>query len=358
MVAKKQPTQIDVANRAKVSRCTVSLVINGRDEGRISEETRQRVLQAVHDLGYGPNVAARMLVQQSNRLIGIFTYDGAFPSINRNNFFYPFVVGIEEQACVEDYDLLLFTRNSGKPSPSIYRDNGNLLGVVDGAVLMGSNPNHDEIQKLVRAGKPFVFIGRREIPDCDFDWVASDYKAAGFDVVNHLIQLGHRRIGYANRKPPRQTHELDRIAGCVEAINLQNDASFKLLPSDLLDDGEQLVKTLDAIGLTAIVCRDHHAMKVVWDQLEKEGRQIPSDISLVSLTDDPESFKWDIVPASISLNRNQVGREAVKLLVSRLKGLHKDPKHVFVPCEFNPGQSIREVDSVNSTTNVQEHRGA
>src|SRR5690606_5785524 len=102
----KRPTQQDVARLAGVSRGTVSMVINGMTGGRIpiSEETRRKVLDAMEQLGYAPNPAAQILAGGRNRLIGVFTYEPFFP-YEQDNFYYPFLLGIERQASYEGYNL-------------------------------------------------------------------------------------------------------------------------------------------------------------------------------------------------------------------------------------------------------------
>ena len=107
---KRRVRQTDVARLAGVSPATVSLVINNRIGGnvRISAETQQRVLDAVDQLGYVVDPAARSLAGGHNSLLGVFTFESIFPLIHRD-FYYRFLVGIEEEAENLGYDLLLFT---------------------------------------------------------------------------------------------------------------------------------------------------------------------------------------------------------------------------------------------------------
>ncbi len=105
-----RPTQSDVAKLAGVSVSIVSAVINDRQYGniRISDGTRARVRDAVRELGYAPNLAARGLAGGTNHLIGVFTFQRIFP-LTKEDFFYEFLVGIEEAAEHEGYNLLLLT---------------------------------------------------------------------------------------------------------------------------------------------------------------------------------------------------------------------------------------------------------
>ena len=105
-------------------------------------------------------------------------------------------MGIERQASEEGYDPLMFTRHDRHGNQSIYRDGANILTMVDGAVLMGAETNKEEIRAAVKDGHKIVYIGRRNVPDCQLDWVSSDYRTVSGEAMKHLLDLGHRQIGY------------------------------------------------------------------------------------------------------------------------------------------------------------------
>lgn len=335
---KRSYTQDDVARLAGVSRSVVSLVINNRDDGRVSPETRQRVLQAIRELGYAPNPAARMLAQKRSYLIGVFTYEELFPH-DVDDFFHPFLVGVEHQASLENYDLLLFTRKGDFSTRSIYRNGMNILNMVDGAVLMGSRPNEDEIRDLVRDEHPFVYIGSREIEGCEFDWVSSDYRQGAYDAVRHLLELGHRRIGGVGLKPQGAPHRRNKAQGTIDAVSEVAGASLALLPDEFIHDGAALMEEVLRQELTALVCDSNITMLRVMHQLYPLEISIPEELSVIALSDERVNLPGEYVPSTVHLNRPRVGREAVKLLVSRLNGHHKEPTHRLIPCRFVLGNT-------------------
>lgn len=109
-----RPRQAEVARLAGVSQATVSLVLSGRDlaTGRpISAETRAKVLDAAHSLGYVPDPAASRLAAARNNLLGVFSFTATFPTDVRHSY-YPFLVGVEQEAAAQGYDLVLFTGSS------------------------------------------------------------------------------------------------------------------------------------------------------------------------------------------------------------------------------------------------------
>jgi len=126
---KNRPRLKDVALLAGVSTATVSAVVtnNVGTNIRVGAETQQRVWAAVAQLGYVANPAARMLAGGKNCILGIFTYEPLFPFLY-NDFFYPFLVGIEQEAESQGYHLLLFTNVTNQNGQrSIYHNDTNLL---------------------------------------------------------------------------------------------------------------------------------------------------------------------------------------------------------------------------------------
>lgn len=336
----RRATQFDVAKAAGVSRTTVSLILNGRDRGRIPPETRERVLAAMRELDYHPNWAARALVRRSSRVIGVFTYEPLFP-YEQDDFFYPFLLGIERQATREGYHLLLFTRNEGSEgSRGIYREDGNILSLVDGAVLMGRHPDHDEIRRLVEEERTFVYIGRREIPGCDFDWVAPDYRRGAQHATERLIALGHRRIGYTGTSGSVGTYDADRLAGCRDGVEAHPDAALVLLPDAALSERAALLEAIQREQLSALVCNSNETMAVVLQHLKGASISVPDRLSLVSLTDDRADLPPGVEPSGIQLNRADVGAEALRLLVQRLTGMDGPPVHRLIPCLYREGNTV------------------
>ena len=192
----RRVSQADVARHAGVSTGIVSSVINARDYGsiRVSDATRERVLAAVRELGYIPDIAARNLARGSNRLIGVFTWEAMFP-IGSQNFYHEFLVGIEEAADQAEYHLLLVTgaKNEDRRR-SIYAGGVNHLRLADGGLLLGTNEITDEIVRLAGESYPFVFVGEREFPGVELSYVAGDYVEGTAGLVGRAVDLGHRRI--------------------------------------------------------------------------------------------------------------------------------------------------------------------
>src|SRR3954462_13786298 len=135
--AVKRPTQADIARLAGVSQATVSLVLNERDASiRISPATRERVLTVMREWGYVANASARSLAGGRNKIIGVYTFEPVFPTTSVD-FYFPFLLGMEQAAAELGHDLLLFTSAGG--TRQIFRDGATRLTLADGALLIGRN---------------------------------------------------------------------------------------------------------------------------------------------------------------------------------------------------------------------------
>jgi DNA-binding LacI/PurR family transcriptional regulator len=328
----RRPTQNDVARLAGVTRGTVSLVLSGRAVSNvpISEETRERVMKAAQTLGYAPNPVAQMLARGSNAIIGVFTYEPGFP-LEHEDHHYPYLLGIEREASRRDYDVLLFTRGRNTPQYSIYKDGANSLRLADGAVLLGLHPDRADLRSLAQEGYPFVYIGRREVPGCDIDWVVSDYVSGGLQATRHLVELGHNGLAFVDHHADTEASR-DKLAGCERAVE-GSGAQVLVVEAATFGAGETIAQTQKA-GVTAYLARDMFVMRDLLVELEAAGLRVPDDVSVLSLGGGSPSLLPGIRPSRVRINREQVGELAVQVLINRIRGKLPEPQHILVPCEF------------------------
>jgi DNA-binding LacI/PurR family transcriptional regulator len=331
MNSSKRATQADVAKRAGVSRGTVSLVLNGADTRiPISEETRARVLQAADELGYTPNPVAQMLVQGSNRLIGVFTYEAIFP-FDRNDFFFPYLTGIQREASVNDYNVLLFTR-----SHRIFSNTMNSLLLADGSILLGGSPDRAELARLSEERYSFVYIGRREVPGHAINWVANDYQMGSYQAAQHLFQLGHTTVAFCGNSMNAEPQH-DKLAGCHKAVNEAQGVEFLTIPEDIFKDRPNFLRALHDNHITALLCSDNNAFYSVLSYFYEQGIRVPEDISVVCLTSIEHSLPYPHLPSFVQLNRPTLGQVAVQTLIKLMNGEFTDPQQIYIPCEFVAG---------------------
>jgi len=333
----KRPTQADVAQRAGVSRGTVSLVLN-QTEGRvpISQETRERVMAAAQELGYAPNPIAQMLARGSTRIIGIFSFEETFP-YTPADFYYPYLVGIEREAAIQDYNILLFTRHQAETPRKIYQDVMNSLRLADGVILTGNYPDPAALRRLLDEHYPFVLIGRSKIPQHEIDTVVNDHQPSSYEATRHLIELNHHHLGLVVGDLSLAYHQ-ERLAGCQMAVAEASDVYLTILNGQALAGTAEFISTLRQRKITALICADRKLVTPTVDLIQAIPLQIPDDLSLVFLV----SNTWDLPfanPTRVNLNRDIKGKVAVQRLVKRLEDTLKGFQQIQVPCHFVIGDT-------------------
>jgi DNA-binding LacI/PurR family transcriptional regulator len=337
--------QADIARQLGISQATVSLVLSGR-AGRdiaISPELRDLVLRTARDLDYQADPVARSLAGGRNRLLGVFTFEPVFP-VGQRDFYHPFLVGVEQEAEAQRYDLVLFTSaTDGAGRRSIYRSGANRLRLADGGLLLGLEPDREELARLVKEQFPFVFIGRRDVPGAELSYVAADYAGATATLVGELFALGHERVclitGTAGLEPT-----VDRTAGFTAAHEAAGRALDPLSvwavePGGI---GAAALRERRDQGVTAYAVEGAADGKLVAAFLaaaEEAGLAVPGDASLVVLGDvGDESVTQRCT--RFAVQREEMGRAAVRLLIDKLAAADPDTvSRLTVPCVPIPGDT-------------------
>ncbi|GAA5200410.1 LacI family DNA-binding transcriptional regulator [Rugosimonospora acidiphila] len=311
--------QADIAREAGVSQSTVSMVLNGAaDLGRISPETQRRVLSAARRLRYAPTSPPRATgPARTPLLLGVHTFEPIFPTSARD-YYFEFLQGIEEQAALEACNLVLFTAAQDEDGlRHIYQGPVNRLRQASGSLLLGHHALRDDLARLTADGYPFVYIGHREVPEEEICYVGGDYRAATGRIVDDLVAMGHRRLGYlgeAIRYEP-QADRWDGFSAALERFGLQVPTPAFTRPDELT---AQWLDAALAAGTTAILVESVSLLRVLAAMTSLRGLAVPRDLSVVLLVDDPGGEigggRW----ASLNIPRNAMGRRAVRMLTALL----------------------------------------
>lgn len=310
----RRVTQADVAAMAGVSQATVSLILNDNipSSVRITEQTKQKVIDAIRITGYSANPAAQRLAERNNQILGVFTYEPTFPSRGRD-FYGPFLSGAELAAQKLGVDLLLFTSaRMIEGRRRLAHKDWQRLGAADGCLLLGLQEDREELDRLLDTQFPFVFVGKRETASGRLPYVGADYVTATSGEVDRLVALGHRDIGYVGpqaKDPPTR----DRIEGYRKAmerhglpINMIKDLSPRKTAQRIIDQEPSAV-------LVAPECQPDDLA----DELEQRGLVIPDDLSMLMLGQPHHPQRRGRQWSGFTIPREELGARAL-LLLSRL----------------------------------------
>jgi len=337
----RRPTQEDVAREAGVSRATVSYVINNRTDGnvRISEETRCRVLEAIEELGYRPNVLARSLRQGQTHTIGMIVPD------NTNPFFAEVARGVEDTSFEQGYSVILCNSDGDLDKELLYT---NVLAEkrVDGILFVAAGMSTEHICALQERRMPVVVVDR-DIPDVAVDSVMTANERGGWLATRYLIELGHRRIGCI-AGPSDVTPSAERVTGYRHALReagLPVDEVLILKGDFQYESGYQAARQLLSMedSPTAIfACNDLMAIGTI-SAAVRLGRQVPADLSVVGFDDVPLASFANPALTTIVQPKYEIGVVAATMLLERMQDPDKPPYRKMLDTELVVRQSTAPV---------------
>jgi LacI family transcriptional regulator len=335
----RRPTQADIARLAGVSQATVSLVLNERNDVRINPTTRERVLAAIREWGYVANASARSLAGGQNKIIGVYTFEPVFPTTSVD-FYFPFLLGMEQAAADLGYDLLMFTSAGGERQ--VFREGGTRLSLADGALLLGRDPNVEEIERLRDTGYPFVYVGHREVSGAPVSYVAADYAGATRQLTERLFELGHRRVAYARVGDGGAQPSRDREKGFREATpsGTANRLTGPVWTLESPDDVPGLLEEIRHGGVTAVVAEQVLLAEELLACARQHEMSVPDDLSIVVLGDSTGARRTDMPWTSLVVPREQMGRRATHLLVRLLETTEPEVCREYVECPLMPGSTV------------------
>jgi len=319
--APSDPTILDVARRAGVSKSLVSMVTRG--EPGVSEEKRLAILKAIKELDYRPNAMARGLVQRRTRMLGVMI------SNLRNPFFGAVVSGIQTRAADLGFRVLF---NTGDRVPEMEeRAIESLLELrVDGLIL-ASPRVPDEFISRVGHAVPVVVLNRNTVGKTS-DSVTNDNIAGARLAVEHCVSFGHRRIAFiegGSGAGARNRHE-----GYLRAMREFDlaDEIITVLGKHTEEGGYRGATELLKLKPfpTAIFASNDLCAIGAMNAMDEAGLSIPEDVSLVGYDNNRMAALRNISLTTIDQPGDNMGRSAVDRLTERVAGHRTDPSHEVV----------------------------
>lgn len=308
-------TLAQIAKKANVSVSTISRALSNKSYP-LKEETRQRILQLANDMGYQPNLIARSLQTSRSHLVGVLVDRMQSP------FSAATVQGIQDGLRSAGYSISIAYSNRDQ-SLVIEAINDFYSRQVDGIVILNSWLHNYNDSILALQNRPFVFVNRL-FGVCKQNCVGPGDHYGACLATQHLIDLGHRRIGYINGAASWLEAQ-DRASGYRDTLlknNLPADETLIQQGDWGVDSGHQATQRLLSLieRPTAIfAANDIMALGATY-AIQEAGLKIPADIALVGY-DDRDFAAW-IKPAltTIRMPAYEMGQAAARLLLQQLAG--------------------------------------
>ncbi|MER7201584.1 LacI family DNA-binding transcriptional regulator, partial [Streptomyces sp. NPDC000188] len=305
----------DVAARAGVSIKTVSNVVNNYQH--VTPAMRERVQQAIDELGYRPNLTARHLRQGRTGIIAL-----ALPELG-NPYFAELAAAVIDAAALHDY-IVLLDHTGGRREQEVLVSQGFRARVIDGLILSPIELEAEDLRERTE-NVPLVLLGERHY-DLPYDHIAVDNVAAARTAVRHLIDMGRREVAFIGARRGHSQPAHLRVQGWRE----------ELLSAGLsVDDG--LIATTEGWGhadgaaaMTRILETGRRpdavfayndpiaigAMRV----LSERGLRVPEDVAVVGFDDVVEGRFGAVTLTSVSPDKEAIARMAVESVLARLGG--------------------------------------
>ncbi len=335
----------ELAGKLGVSVTTVSRVLNGKSEKfRISKSTRRKVLEAARKYHYSPNRIARGLKLEKTETIGLIIPDIANP------YFGSIAKTIEMEAHKSGYSIIL------SDSLDDINTEAELLQLltgrkVDGIIIAPTGKSSKHVTEIQEQGIPVVVIDRY-FPDANLPFVTTDNYTGAFLAVQHLIEMGHRRIACIQGINGISANN-ERVRGYKEVLqknNLEVDEALILG----IDFGEKngYIQTQKVLALTnrptAIFALSNLISLGTLRALKEAGLTVPDDISIVSFDEQPYSAFLACPMTTVEQPREKIGRLAFDFLLKMInEGTSKKIDNLMLQPRMIFRESVKKINISN-----------
>lgn len=303
----------DVADTAGVSTSTASRALRGSP--LITPETRTAVQSAAASLGYRLNRAASTLRAGRSQLVGLVLNNLV------NASFHTIAEIVQKRLADEGYQLILGTTDA---DPAVERRLLETLGDhgVDGVIVIGTGQNAAVTNRFLEDGMSVVNLIRSSRDSAAPTVLAADRDGA-FAAVDHLLSLGHRRIGYIGG-PTTTDSGRERLGGYTDALaaaGVAVDPSLVVQGPFTPDFGAAAVTTLldRDTGMTALFAANHESVFGALPVLVSRGVGVPDDLSLICYEDIPWLQMWRPPITVVDNGASELAELAVSLLLQQIK---------------------------------------
>jgi len=326
----------DVARAAGVSVSTVSRVLNDKDD--VAAETYERVQQTIEALGYTSSLAARSLRSYKTGVIGLIALDLDDP------FVVEVLKGVNQAIQTFGYDLVLYASgNKSEGTPAAWEQSHvSLLGgsIADGVIIVTPTA------VTFPTASPLVAVDPHS-QDSDYPAVISTNRIGALEVMDYLIGLGHRRIGFIGGRPDLQS-AIQRLEGYEEGLQ---KAGIPIVPQ-LIRPGDYTRQTgylraRELLGLpdppTAIFAANDRSAIGVIEAAHELGWRIPQDLSVVGFDNVPEAAHTTPPLTTVEQPMKRIGYVAAEMLIHLIREETLDSRLCEVPTRMVIRESCQAI---------------
>jgi LacI family transcriptional regulator len=330
-------TQQDIADKLRVSRITVSKAL--RDHPDISVEMKEKVKNAVEELGYSPNLIAKQLTLRKTFTLGIVVPD------LENSFFSFLVDSIIDAATERDYHIILTVSREKEENEN--RNIRNLIGMrVDGLLVCISQ--FSSVPKIFEyAGKmkiPLVFFDRA-IKDIGFSYVVFDDRSGTMDALNKVISAGYKNIahfaGYSSVSIGRERCDAYKEMLVSHGLKVRNE--WIIEGGYEIEDGYKAFEKLQATGdLPELILAVNDRVALgAYKAIRRAGLKIPDDIGMIGYGFSETAQLFSPTLSIINQDPRKMGRMAAQLLIDEIQGNSPDkPSQLLIEEDFQWNSSL------------------
>ncbi len=321
---KRPATGADVARIAGVSQATVSLVVTGKSEGRISDEQRDHVLKVARGLSYQPNASARSLRLGRARTIALIVPNVANP------YFSSVLLGAERAARGREHAVMLLDTGSDPDWPGWV---GQILATraVDGCIVYAADPLTPGQVRVLGRHVVLVEANARGAGSVQLD-IAGGIRQA----MVHLIELGHRRIAHLAADFPQETFQVREATyrASLNAIGIAYRPAYVVKAPFQIEASTAAARQLLVLDQppTAILCDDDLQAAGVYKAATALGLRIPGDLSVVGFDDIELARMLEPELTTVAIPASDVGARAVEMVLGLIDG--RSARSQTIPLEL------------------------
>lgn len=302
----------DIAKAAGVSHSTVSRALS--DSPLVKAETQARIQRLAREMGYAPNAIARSLVTRQTRTVGVVVTTIADP------FVAEVVQGVEDTAQENNYSIILAS-SASEPERELAAVEMLRAKRVDALIVTSSRVGALYLEHLERIGVPVVLVNNHNKQSGRYTFsVGVDNQHGGYLATSHLIERGHRRIGYISG-PVERSDSAERQAGYCQALDeadIPFDPSLVIPGNGRLDGGERALSALvDLVERpTAVFCYNDMTAIGMISAARKVGLSAPDDLAVVGFDDIPMAARFCPPLTTIAQPQHDMGRRAMDMALA------------------------------------------